>query len=36
MVDPFQMYKLGVLGDIYAFPEIFVLVSSQYCISIVT
>ncbi len=36
MVDPFHMYKREVCGDTYAFPEIFVFVSSQYGISIVT
>ncbi len=34
MIDPFQMYKLGVWGDIYAFPVIFVSISPHYCTSI--
>ncbi len=31
MIDPFQMYKLGVWGDIYAFPVIFVSITPHYC-----
>ena len=34
MIDPFQMYKLGVWGDIYAFPVIFVSISPHYSTSI--